>query len=111
MGTRHAGEHLFVDGHRLGGVDAAIVVTSSDRLIELRSTDANPKAITVSGIEEGQEVEFYMADRSSTGTYTVACTRAATAGTATMDATHESVRVRRLNGTLRLIGVVGATFA
>lgn len=111
MPTRHAGEHIFVDGHRVCAVNEAVVVTSADRCLELRSTDAAAKAINVAGIEEGQEVEFFMADRSSTGTYTVACTRAATAGTATLDATLEGISVRRVGGVLRLKSVSAATFA
>lgn len=93
--------------------NAAVTVLATDDHVELESTDANPKAVTMPTTGEiGQKVTFNLSLRSSTGTYTVACTRNVTAGNVTLDATGEGCIVQ-FDGTVwRLVTLLGgSTFA
>lgn len=113
MTTRRDNTH-YPDGLRLIAANVTPTVLAKDRFLALQnSSDANPKAIVVSGMKDGQELSAQLFARSSTGTYTVACSNlAATPGTVTLDAAGEGADFYRQAGILYVTRLIGtATFA
>ncbi len=111
MKTRHDDLHVWA-GHRVLAANAAVVLLESDGVIELESTDAAAKAVTMTALTPDTMIEAFMHTRSSTGTYTLACNRGATSGNVTLDAAGEGCKLRRVGAVWRLIALYGgATFA
>lgn len=104
---------------RVLAANAALAITDDDGnygTIIVTSTDAAAKAATFSWRSPtadggGPKFKIYCATRSSTGTYTVACTYGGAAGTVTIDATNEAPEFARIGSTLYCIALGGSTFA
>lgn len=88
--------------------DAAAVLGRADSVVSLSSTDANPKAVTMTATQAGHRVRVFLRTRSSTGTYTLAVED----GTITLDATNEGCDVVFDGTNWQLAGLLGtATIA
>ena len=105
---------FYPNGLRLIAANVTPTVSPLDRFLALQnSSDAAAKAIVVSGVKDGQEFSAQLFARSSTGTYTVACSNlAAAAGTVTLDAAGEGADFYKDDGVLYVTRLIGtATFA
>lgn len=103
-------------GARTVAANVALAITGSDRvIILLGSSDASAKAATITAptavAAGGSLLTVVLKARSSTGTYTIACTNAGVSGTVTLDAALESVVFCWINGVLNVVTLTGATFA
>ena len=104
------------NGWRMVAANTDPVLTQNDKTVELQSTDTSTVVISTSaalppGI--GKSITLALVVRGSTGSFTLAATRGATAGTITLDAVGEGAIVTRNNaGVWKLISLLGgATFA
>lgn len=105
---------LATSGARIVTANGALTLAATDRVVGLaNSSDTATKAATMTATHDGHQVQVQLFARSSTGSYTIACsTLAGTSGTVTLDAAGEGVDLVRISGTwyyLRLIGT--ASFA
>lgn len=105
---------------RVIAANGALAITDEDGVgcgsILVSSTDANTKAATFTWRTPtadggGAKFRIYCTARSSTGSYTVACTYLGTAGTITIDAALESPEFHRIGSTLYCVALNGSTFA
>lgn len=106
---------------RTVAANAALTIGITDAvIILLNSSDAATKAATITAptaaanaliAAGGSRLSIVLKARSSTGSYTVACTNAGVAGTVTFDAALESAEFVWINGVLNVITLTGATFA
>lgn len=83
--------------------DAAAVLARDDAVVSLSSTDANPKAVTMTDTQAGHVVRVFLRARSSTGTYTLAVED----GTVTLDAANEGCDVVFDGTNWQLAGLLG----
>ena len=104
---------------RIVAADAALVITDNDGVgsgvILLAGSTTGTKAATFSWNAPsdalgGAALTLFLEVRSG-GSYTVACTYLAAAGTVTLDAALERPTFQRLAGVLYCTGLGGATFA
>jgi len=94
---------------RVLAADAALTLAATDAFVELNITTGTTVATMT--VTEGQEVTVSAGVRSG-GSYTLACTRGATAGNVTLDAVGEGATLVCLSGVWRLQMLHGgATFA
>lgn len=103
-------------GARTVAANGALAISGTDQvIILLGSSDASAKAATITAPTAvsagGSMLTIVLKARSSTGTYTVACTNAGVAGTVTFDAALESAVFCWINGVLNVVTLTGATFA
>lgn len=99
-------------GWRSLGANVALTLAQRDRNIELNSTDAAAKAATMTATYAGHVVRVVLTAYSSTGSYTLACTRGATAGTVTLNAVGEGCLLVYSGSAWKLFELIGgATFA
>lgn len=97
-------------GHRELAADAALTVAATDRTIELNIT-TGATAATMTATHSGHQFIAYAGIRSG-GSYTFACTRGATSGTATIDAVGEGAIFKYNGSAWKLVSLLGgATFA
>lgn len=101
---------------RTVAANGALTIGPEDgNIILLNSSDAATKAATITAptavATGGAEFTIVLKARSSTGSYTVACTNAGVSGTVTFDAALESATFQWINGVLNVLTLTGATFA
>ena len=102
--------------NRTVAANGALTIAGTDRtIILLDSSDAAAKAATITAptahASGGPLLTIVLKARSSTGSYTVACTNGGSAGTVTFDAALESATFAWINGVLHVVTLTGATFA
>lgn len=97
-------------GYRSLGADAAATLAATDDVVELNS-GAGSKAVTMTATAAGHVVRVY-ATTVTGGDYTLACTRGATGGTVTLNATGEGCVLSYSGSAWKLLELTGgATFA
>ena len=105
---------------RVLAANAALAINDDDGVgfgtIIVSSSDAATKAATFDwrtpvATGGGPRFQIECAARSSTGSYTVACTYNGTAGTVTIDAAAEAPIFHRIGSTLYCVALGGSTFA
>ena len=96
---------------RLEAADAAVSVDDTDGVILLRSSDASAKSITMGGAFEGHRLTLALQSYASTGSYTVACTRAGSAVTVTLDAVGEGCELVHDGTNWELVALTGGATA
>ncbi len=101
----------FATKVRLEAADAAISIDDTDGVVLLRSSDANAKSVTMGGAYEGHRLTIALQARTSTGSYTVACTRAGSALTVTLDATGEGCELVHDGTNWELVALTGGATA
>lgn len=105
-------------GARRVSANGALAIAPTDTVIILdNSSDAATKAATITAPSRaisrgGPRLTVILKARSNTGSYTIACSNAGSAGTVTLDAALEGAEFAWINGTLNLVQLLGtATFA
>lgn len=73
-------------GYRTVAANAAVTLLATDSVVEISRSNASITAVTMTATYTGHRVRVAMSAYSSTGTYTLACTRGATVGTMTLNA-------------------------
>jgi hypothetical protein len=104
-GVRHYG----LEELRPAANTNVVITDVIDRII-LVSTSTVAATITTLSAHEGQIVSIFMITRSSTGGYTMAgVIGSAGSGALTFDAVNENARIERVDGSWRVVGLIGAT--
>ncbi|MBK6920465.1 MAG: hypothetical protein IPH07_23900 [Deltaproteobacteria bacterium] len=98
-------------GARTVAADGALTLAAGDRLIALLSSTTGAKAATMTATHAGHHVKIVLQARAG-GSYTIACTYAGSAGTATLDAAGEGIELMRIGTTWHALELTGgSTFA
>lgn len=95
-----------VGGAREVAEDAALTVAPPDTDVVLLSSTTGTKAATLTAMQNGQRLRVQLVARTG-GSYTIAASLGATAGTVTLDATGEGVDLYKSGGTVKVLRLIG----